>query len=152
MVETEQQEIEALSAIALEVANLMPFPVEVAADMGGNWVTHIELGRRGELDDDPPDRASIDVGAGETWGFDVDGGVTTIMSGFDRNASPADVAQWIAEEAIRQGSPAAVAAAEPTTAQRIADLKQQHVSMATWTAEHGGGPVQAAPAHSGPSL
>lgn len=42
-----------------QVAALLPFPVELDADMGGTWALHIDLGRRGGADD-PPDTAGVD--------------------------------------------------------------------------------------------
>ena len=45
-----------VDAHTLAVAGLIPFPVEVGADMDGTFALPIDLGRRGDPDD-PPDTA-----------------------------------------------------------------------------------------------
>ncbi|KJL23492.1 hypothetical protein RN51_01578 [Microbacterium oxydans] len=96
-----------LDDVVRAVAERLPFPVELDADMGYTGALFINLGRRGGADD-PPDTASID---GEVepviWTFDIEGGRKTLSSPFGPNADPADVAEWIAKQASDAGSPAA---------------------------------------------
>jgi len=99
-------EIEVLDEVVRRVAERMPFRVGLEADMGGTFVQQIMLGRRGDTDD-PPDRATIDPGAGEVWWLDVEGGRESIESPFTRDADPQIVAEWIATVAREAGSPAA---------------------------------------------
>jgi hypothetical protein len=104
--EDSNADIEKLDNVVRGVAALLPFPVVLEADMGGTFVQQILLGTRGEVDD-PPDRATIDLGEESVWWFDVEGGRESIPSDFDVHAEPADVASWIADTARRVGSPAA---------------------------------------------
>mgnify|MGYP001556664836 CR=1 FL=1 len=96
----------ALDDLTRQVARLLPFRVELEADMGYAGALLIDLGRRGG-GDESPDTASID---GEVvpavWVFDVEGGRETIMSGFGPTTDPVTVARWIAAQARRVGSPA----------------------------------------------
>lgn len=94
--------------VVREVAEKLPFEVELVADMGGPSMLQIDLGRRGDPDD-PPDTASIDPTVEPVlWMLDVEGGRETIASPYGLDAEPSDVARWIASEAIRVGSPAAL--------------------------------------------
>ncbi len=86
----------AVDAAVRDVARMLPFSVELEADMGGTFALQISLGRRGADVDDPTDRAGIE---GETddepqWWFDVDGGARTFLSGMGLLAEPASVARW----------------------------------------------------------
>ncbi|MGO1506475.1 MAG: hypothetical protein ACTIKQ_04505 [Microbacterium sp.] len=93
-----------------QVAALLPFPVELDADMGGTWALHIDLGRRGGADD-PPDTAGVDPDPDNgnlEWWFDVDGGCETVISEHTIHSDPAAVAAWITEQARRFNSPAAL--------------------------------------------
>lgn len=92
------------------VAAHLPFPVELDADMGGTFVLQIDLGRRGRTDD-PADIAGIDPEADSRWWLDIEGGMNTYISHLGLEANPAEVATWIAETALAEGCPAAVAAA-----------------------------------------
>lgn len=95
-----------LNGLVLSVAKLLPFPVELDADMGYTGALFIDLGRRGG-DEDPPDTASIDAEVQPVvWVFDVEGGRQTVVSGFGPTADPGEVARWIATEALRAQSPA----------------------------------------------
>ena len=55
----EQPSYETVDAHVKQVAALLPFPVELDADMGGAFVLQIDLGQRGGVDD-PHDTAGID--------------------------------------------------------------------------------------------
>jgi hypothetical protein len=91
------------------VAALLPFAVELDADMGYTGDLFIDLGRRGGPND-PPDTAGIDAEVQPTvWTFDIEGGRETIESTLGLDAEPAEVARWISEHAHRAGSPAALA-------------------------------------------
>lgn len=93
------------------VAAMLPFPVELDADMGYTGALFIDLGRRGGVDDSP-DTASIDAATEPVvWMFDAEGGSETIASDFGVDADPADVALWVADQAYRAGSPAAITGA-----------------------------------------
>lgn len=95
-----------LDDLVRAVAALLPFPVELDADMGYTGALFIDLGRRGG-DDDPPDTASIDVEVDPVvWMFDVEGGRETISSEMGEGVEPRIVADWIAEQARLAGSPA----------------------------------------------
>lgn len=96
----------ALDDLTREVARLLPFRVELEADMGYAGALFIDLGRRGGRDDSP-DTASVDGEAVPVvWVFDVEGGRETFMSGFGPTTDPVKVADWIATQARRVGSPA----------------------------------------------
>jgi hypothetical protein len=88
------------------VARLLPFRVDLAADMGYTGTLFIDLGHRGSPDD-PPDTASID---GEfepvVWMFDVEGGRETVPSNLGPNSDPGTVADWIVAQAHHFASPA----------------------------------------------
>lgn len=93
--------------VVREVAANLPFQVDLMADMGGPSMLQIDLGRRGDPDD-PPDTASIDPTIEPVlWMLDIEGGRETIASPYGLDADTSDVAQWIASEAVRMGSPAA---------------------------------------------
>ena len=111
MDEPTQQQIDTLDEVVRRVAAQMPFPVDLYTDMGWHFVAQIELGRRGGPDDSP-DRAMIDPGVDEKWWLDVEGGRESIESPFGRAADPAEVAQWITEQAREWGSPAALASTD----------------------------------------
>lgn len=96
-----------LDDLVRAVAALLPFPVELDADMGYTGALFIDLGRRGGPDD-PPDTAGIDVEFEPVvWMFDVAGGQETISSEMGEDVEPRIVAEWIAEQARLAGSPAA---------------------------------------------
>lgn len=96
------------------VAALLPFPVELEADMGGNYSGNsaltIDLGSRGG-DDDPHDRAGVDPHqARATWWIETDGGATFEDSRLPANTDPVLVSEWITFRARSLGCPAAQAA------------------------------------------
>ena len=94
-----------VDALVRDVAALLPFQIELVADMAGPSMLQIELGRRGG-DDDPSDTASIDITSNPVvWMFDVEGGRETIASSLGLEADPHEVAGWIAAEAELWGSP-----------------------------------------------
>lgn len=89
------------------VAAQLPFPVDLDVDMSYMGVLSIDLGRRGGVDD-PPDTASIDFDVEPVvWMLDIEGGRETIASELGPDADTAVVAEWIADQARRAGSPAA---------------------------------------------
>lgn len=88
------------------VANLLPFPTTLDADMGGTWYLQIDLGNRGGQDD-PHDRAGIEPDSDQpVWWIDIDGGEHTFISDHNIETAPAVVAQWIADQARAAGCPA----------------------------------------------
>lgn len=104
----DRAEIERVDNAVKAVAAAMPFPVRTEADMGGTFLLQLDLGTRGAPDDEP-DRAMIDSAPGEHWWVDFkDGGVEQVESQFTIDSDPAEVAAWIASEARRAGSPAAL--------------------------------------------
>lgn len=116
-----------------DVAEHLPFPVELDADMGGTFTLQIDLGRRGRTDD-PRDTAGIDPEPDSRWWLDIEGGMKTHISQFGVDANPADVAST----ARAEGCPAAVAAAR-TSAIR-------HASYPTVPAVDGAGQAASPPA------
>ena len=69
------------------VAQLLPFPVELDADVGYTGALFIDLQRRGG-DDDPPDTACIDAEVQPVvWAFDVEGGRQAVVSDFGPTAA-----------------------------------------------------------------
>ena len=93
--------------IVRAVADLLPFPTTLDADMGGTFYLQIDLGNRGG-EDDSHDRAGIEPDSDPpVWWIDIDGGEHTFVSGHGIDADPAIVAQWIAEQAHAAGCPAA---------------------------------------------
>lgn len=101
----------AIDAHVTAVAALLPFAVELTADMGANFSGHdslvIDLGSRGG-DDDPHDRAGIDEDAEHpTWWIETAGGETFEDSGITIHSDPVKVAQWLTDRAHALGCPAA---------------------------------------------
>lgn len=96
-----------INAHVEQVAALLPFPVELDADMGGTFALQIDLGQRGGVDD-PHDTAGIDPDNPHWW-IDIEGGENTSISDFGLNADPAVVASWIARTALAAGCPATTA-------------------------------------------
>lgn len=105
----EDEQVAAVDAVVRSVAAELPFPVELEADMGGTFLLQIDLGSRGGPDDEH-DRADLGVEPDAVWWLNVDHGQTQIESTLGRDADPVEVARWIATEAKRAGSPAALAA------------------------------------------
>lgn len=104
-------EIERTDAHVRQVAALLPFDVELDADMGANYSDHyalvIDLGSRGDADD-PHDRAGIDHrGPAPTWWIETAGGDTFEDSGLTASADPVRIAGWISDRARELGCPAA---------------------------------------------
>lgn len=91
------------------VAEQLPFPATLDADMGGTFTLQIDLGGRGGIYD-PHDKAGIDPGPGEVWWIDIAAGERQIMSTLTIKSAPNDVANWIAKEALKAESPAAIKA------------------------------------------
>lgn len=90
-----------------EVAELLPFPVEVTADMGGTFALYIDLGRR---DDgyDTHDTAGIDPNPRNgplVWWFDFASGEETVLSDHGMDTDPTTVARWLTELAHLYQSP-----------------------------------------------
>lgn len=100
-----QVTVAAVDAHVQRVAALLPFPVELDADMGGTFALQIDLGQRGGADD-PHDTAGIDPDDPRWW-VDIDGGERTYVSNFGIDADPAAVASWIARTAREERCPAA---------------------------------------------
>lgn len=100
----------ALDAHVKQVAALLPFPVELDADMGGTFALQIDLGQRGGVDD-PHDTAGIDPDDPQWW-IDIEGGRKTFVSDFGLDADPVAVASWIAHTAREEDCPAALYVAE----------------------------------------
>lgn len=112
-------EFPAIDARVKQVAELLPFPVELDADMGGTFALQIDLGRRGGIDD-PPDTAGIDPDdPNARWWVDIEGGIRTHISNLTLDADPRDVATWITDTARTENSPAA---ATSTATSRVAAL------------------------------
>lgn len=99
------EQMSLVDELVKHVADLLPFPVQLTADMGGTFVLQIDLGTRGCVDD-PPDTAGID-GLDSVWWFDVEGGRHTIVSDLGFDAAADVVAEWITAMARSEGSPAA---------------------------------------------
>lgn len=96
-----------------EVAAALPFPVQLEADMGADWMggsnaLQIDLGTRG-AEDDPHDRAGIGPERGAAWWIETGGGERVEISTYSASADPAEIAAWLAATAREFGSPAAIA-------------------------------------------
>lgn len=113
----EEPTVDTINERVREVADHLPFPVELDADMGGTFALQIDLGRRGQTDD-PRDTAGIDPEVDSRWWLDIEGGMKTHISHFGIDASPAEVAAWVADTARTEGSPAAVTAARTSAIHR----------------------------------
>jgi hypothetical protein len=100
-----EQEQRAVDEHVKRVAELLPFPVELTADMGGTFALQIDLGTRGGRDD-PPDTAGIDA-TDSRWWVDIEGGARSIISELDLDAPPQRVADWITTTARAENCPAA---------------------------------------------
>lgn len=100
-----QATVPAVNAHIQRVASLLPFPVELDADMGGTFALQIDLGQRGGVDD-PHDTAGIDPD-NPRWWIDIEGGKQTFISNFGLDSDPAAVASWIAHTAREENCPAA---------------------------------------------
>ena len=95
------------------VADLLPFPSTLDADMGGTFYLQIDLGNRGGQDD-PHDRAGIEPDSDQpVWWIDINGGEYTLTSEHGIDTDPTIVAQWIGDQAVAAGCPAATRS-EPT--------------------------------------
>lgn len=91
-----------------DVARTLPFPVELLADLGGNFTLQINLGRRG-IEDDPPDTAGIDPDDPDArWWVDIEGGTDTVISPYGLDTPTPTVAAWIARQARTHRCPAAL--------------------------------------------
>lgn len=90
--------IDEVDQLVSSVAELLPFPVTLDADMGGAWTLQIYFGR--EVDrftGRPVHRAGIDADEkGAVWWLDFDGGARQELSDLDGSTSPEQVAAWIA--------------------------------------------------------
>lgn len=89
-----------------KVAALLPFSVQLEADMGGTFTLQIDLGRRGRVND-PHDTAGIDPDDPRWW-LDIEGGKRTYISDLGLDTDTREVADWIATTALQQQCPAAV--------------------------------------------
>jgi hypothetical protein len=103
-----EQERQPVDEHVKRVAELLPFPVETTADMGGTFALQIDLGTRGGRDD-PPDTAGIDPDDknGPHWWVDIQGGERSVISELGLDTPPQRVANWIAATARAEGCPAA---------------------------------------------
>ncbi|PQZ53153.1 MULTISPECIES: hypothetical protein [unclassified Microbacterium] len=108
-------EIERIDNHVTAVAALLPFPVEVEAEMGGMFTLQILLGTR--TPDTAPDRAGINPHVlRATWWIETADGEASEDSGIPATADPALVAYWLTQRAIALGSPAAAHSREPLSA------------------------------------
>ena len=105
MTHMSEQEQRAVDEHVKRVAELLPFPVELTADMGGTFALQIDLGTRGGRDD-PPDTAGIDA-KDSRWWVDIQGGERSIISELGLNDPPQRVADWITTTARAENCPAA---------------------------------------------
>ena len=86
----------AVDELVKQVAALLPFPVQLTADMGGTFALQIDLGNRGGQDD-PHDTAGIDPDEpAPRWWVDIEGGTKTYVSNLGLATDPATAAAWIA--------------------------------------------------------
>lgn len=106
---TPQPSTEAIDEHVQLVAALLPFPVQLDADMAGPAVLQIDLGLRGGVDD-PHDTAGIDPDDAPSprWWVDIEGGAHTVISEHGLDTDPQLIADWIAVTAREHSSPAAV--------------------------------------------
>jgi len=118
-----QPPVSTVDAHVERVAALLPFPVQLDADMGGTFALQIDLGRRGGVDD-PHDTAGIDPDDPRWW-VDIEGGERTYISDLGLDAEPQAVADWITTTAQQQQCPAAVHDAEPQAV--VADDKLSQI-------------------------
>lgn len=103
-------EIERVDEHVATVAEALPFPVELEADMGDLSVLQIDLGCRTDDEDDPHDRAGIDPHEPRaTWWIEIAGGNDFEDSHLPATTPPALIAQWITARATHLGCPAAQA-------------------------------------------
>lgn len=102
--------IAVINAHVQQVATLLPFPIELDADMGGTFALQIDLGQRGG-GDDPHDTAGIDPD-NPRWWLDIEGGDRAFISDLGLDADPDTVASWIARVAREENCPAALSDAE----------------------------------------
>lgn len=108
-------EIELTDAHVSAVAALLPFPVEVEAEMGGLFTLQILLGTR--TANGVQDRAGIDPHEPRaTWWIESNEGETSEDSGLPATADPALVAHWLTQRAQQLSCPAAAQNPEPHTA------------------------------------
>ena len=93
---------ERIDALVKTVAHLLPFPVSLEADMGGQFVLQINLG--GTAEDDPTNRAGIDPESDTTpvWWVDFAGDSPEIST-LTLDAAPSTVADWIVATAAAHG-------------------------------------------------
>lgn len=105
-----QATVPAVNAHVQRVAALLPFPVELDADMGGTFALQIDLGQRGGADD-PHDTAGIDPDDPRWW-IDIEGGERTYVSNLGLDADPAAVASWITRTALKEQCPATASGPE----------------------------------------
>lgn len=100
-------DIEQVDDQVKRVAPLLPFRVDLDADMAGTFVLQIDLGARGGVDD-PHDTAGIDPGDDAArWWVDIEGGRKSLISDLGLDAAPETVAAWIAKTAEDERCPAA---------------------------------------------
>lgn len=99
-------EIERVDEHVAAVAELLPFPAALDADMGGLNVLQINLGCRSDDQNDPHDRAGIDPHEPRaTWWIETAGGTDFEDSHLPATTPPAHVAQWITTRATHLGCP-----------------------------------------------
>lgn len=88
--------VDAVDELVDDVAQLLPFPTTLYADMGGNLADQIYFGDQDHPDDLPVNRAGIDPDdENPVWWLDYDRGARQIISTLGPAADVADVAAWI---------------------------------------------------------
>ncbi|MBN9216228.1 MAG: hypothetical protein J0J04_15745 [Microbacterium sp.] len=99
--------LERVDALVKKVAQLLPFPVSLEADMGGEFVLQINLG--GTAEDEPTNRAGIDPESTTTPVWWIDLAVERQeISTLTLDAAPSRVADWIVATAAAHGLDAGV--------------------------------------------
>ena len=109
------REIERIDNHVTTVAGLLPFPVEVEAEMGGTFTLQILLGTR--TPGAAPDRAGINPHVlRATWWIETADGENSEDSGIPATADPALIAYWLTQRANALGCPAAAQSPQPLSA------------------------------------
>lgn len=133
--EAEALHIEKLDEHVRAVAALLPFPVEMEADMGGTFTLQIDLGTR-EGEDDPSDRAGIDPDDPRArWWIETHDSADPYVeiAQLDAYSSPAAVADWLTGRALALACPIAVATqARPAEWATVARWEEAHRAAGTW--------------------
>lgn len=93
--------VEGVDQLVGQVAELLPFPAALDADMGGTWASQIYFGAETDTSTGRPlHRAGIDPDDAEAvWWIDFDGGTRQEISELGAYTTAERVAQWIAAHA-----------------------------------------------------